>query len=118
MKPDRTLYCIEVQTELDGQNFTLALLESKPTEESATEILKNDGASFNPDYEKMTIYEPAILNEFAGKMEAVTISQADYNRLQKDSLKLALLEAGGVDNWEWYGDALEEFDNECKNNQL
>lgn len=33
--------------------------------------------------------------------------------LMADSLKLQALEEGGVDNWEWYGEAITQFlDNE------
>lgn len=36
----------------------------------------------------------------------VTISIEEYARLKEASETLDLLEAAGVDNWEWYGDAL------------
>jgi hypothetical protein len=39
----------------------------------------------------------------------ITITQKEYEELRKDSRKLAALEAGGVDNWEWYGESLKEF---------
>ncbi len=35
-------------------------------------------------------------------METVTISKEKYEQLLRDSELLAALEAGGVDNWEWY----------------
>lgn len=41
--------------------------------------------------------------------ETVTIPKAEYESLQRRSRKLAALEAGGVDNWEWYGESLSEF---------
>lgn len=52
----------------------------------------------------------------------VTITKREYLELQKQSLKLSYLERGGVDNWEWYGesldneydDTLEELDMELK----
>tara|TARA_R100000750_G_C2340537_1_gene94014 strand:+ start:226 stop:549 length:324 start_codon:yes stop_codon:yes gene_type:complete len=37
------------------------------------------------------------------------ISKKEYEKLIKDQSKLNALEAGGVDNWEFYGDALEEW---------
>lgn len=40
--------------------------------------------------------------------ELVTITKADYERLKLDSKKLSALEAGGVDNWEWYSDSLRD----------
>ena len=36
----------------------------------------------------------------------VTISRAEYLSLRLSAEKLAMLEAGGVDNWEWYGESL------------
>lgn len=32
-----------------------------------------------------------------------------FNELLRNERILYALEAAGVDNWEWYGDALEEF---------
>ena len=34
------------------------------------------------------------------------ITQEEYYRLKCAELKLDMLEAGGVDNWDWYGDSL------------
>lgn len=39
----------------------------------------------------------------------VTISKKEYDKLTKDSRKLRALEDGGVNNWEWYSEALKEF---------
>lgn len=41
--------------------------------------------------------------------ETVIISKRDFDKLNRDSRKLAALEAGGVDNWEWYGESLKDF---------
>lgn len=38
--------------------------------------------------------------------ETVTIPKSEYDSLKDDEATLRLLEAAGVDNWEWYGDAL------------
>lgn len=44
------------------------------------------------------------------------IEEKELARLLRNSAKLAALENGGVDNWDWYGDSLddnnywEEFD--------
>ena len=37
------------------------------------------------------------------------ISEELLIELMKDSLVLAALESGGVDNWEWYGDSRCDF---------
>lgn len=42
----------------------------------------------------------------------VEISISEYEELLKSEVKLRLLEEGGVDNWEWYGDSLEGLDEE------
>jgi len=41
--------------------------------------------------------------------EMVTITKAEYDVLKQDQFKLDCLERGGVDNWEWYGEALNEY---------
>lgn len=48
-------------------------------------------------------------NEPVEGFELVTISKEEYEQLKRDSYKLACLEAGGVDNWEWYGESLQVY---------
>ncbi len=36
----------------------------------------------------------------------ITISKKEYFDLRLASAKLLMLESGGVDNWEWYGESL------------
>jgi len=36
----------------------------------------------------------------------VTITVKEYEALKESDRVLGLLERGGVDNWEWYGEAL------------
>lgn len=40
--------------------------------------------------------------------ETVTITKKRYEELLDHAFKLSCLEAGGVDNWEWYSDSLRE----------
>lgn len=40
------------------------------------------------------------------------IDQARYDELIKAEKKLRALEGHGVDNWEWYDDAMEELEND------
>ena len=40
--------------------------------------------------------------------ETITITKSEYVRLQRDSRLLAALEAGGVNNWEWYSDSIND----------
>ena len=44
--------------------------------------------------------------------ETVEISKKRYKELLKAERKLIALENAGVDNWDWYGDAMEEIWNE------
>ena len=41
--------------------------------------------------------------------ETVVISKKEYEELKKDSMRLSCLFNAGVDNWEWYGDAMQEY---------
>lgn len=42
-------------------------------------------------------------------MENVTITKEQYEELLERSEILSALEAGGVDNWEWYGQSLKDY---------
>lgn len=41
--------------------------------------------------------------------KAYVVYENQLRELIHDSLKLMALENGGVDNWEWYGDSLNDF---------
>jgi formylmethanofuran dehydrogenase subunit E len=41
--------------------------------------------------------------------ETVTIPKKEYDALLKSQEKLNALEAGGVDNWEWYGESMMNY---------
>jgi len=51
-----------------------------------------------------------------GLEETVTISKTEYDRLIHASKMLEALEKGGVDNWDWYSESLNEFYPECFSN--
>lgn len=38
------------------------------------------------------------------------ISESELRELIHDSMKLCALESGGVDNWEWYGVSISDFE--------
>lgn len=46
------------------------------------------------------------------------ISEERYNELLKDSLMIRALDNAGVDNWEWYGEAIDIFYELCKENNI
>lgn len=41
--------------------------------------------------------------------ETITISKKLYDQLMDDSLFLNCLQNAGVDNWDWYDEAVEEY---------
>ena len=41
--------------------------------------------------------------------EMITITKARYDEMRKDELKLIALDNAGVDNWEWYSTAMDEY---------
>lgn len=41
--------------------------------------------------------------------ETITITKAEYDELLSDSRFLGCLQAGGVDNWDWYGEAQRDY---------
>lgn len=40
--------------------------------------------------------------------EYTIIPRVEYQKLLDDSKKLSCLEAGGVDNWDWYSESLQD----------
>ncbi len=50
-------------------------------------------------------------------METVTISKEEYEELKDIALRMRYLEAGGVDNREWYGESLEPYWEEKEKNE-
>jgi len=44
--------------------------------------------------------------------DRIEVDKETYVGLLIDSAKLRLLEEAGVDNWDWYGEALEELEDE------
>lgn len=44
------------------------------------------------------------------KQTAYLVDESRLAELLKEEQKLTLLENGGVDNWEWYGDSLNPDD--------
>ena len=43
-------------------------------------------------------------------MKYYAVSEDELRELIHDSMKLCALESGGVDNWEWYGVAISDFE--------
>ena len=45
-------------------------------------------------------------------MAMIEVDKKVYDRLVEAAKKLSALERAGVDNWEWYGDAMESMEEE------
>lgn len=41
--------------------------------------------------------------------ETITLTRKEYIQLKRAELLLECLQSGGVDNWDWYGEAYHEF---------
>lgn len=54
----------------------------------------------NPEYQK-------IIDDMC-----ITVTKLEYFRLRVIAEKLHLLETGGVDNWDWYGESLNPDEGE------
>lgn len=48
----------------------------------------------------------------------MNISDEEYQQLIHDSMKLQALENGGVDNWEWYDDSIDQWNEDNPRNEL
>ena len=60
-------------------------------------FLLEDCVRFIPDF-KLSDYD-----------ELTLVEKFELDELIRDSKVLSALEAGGVDNWEWYGESLKDF---------
>lgn len=47
--------------------------------------------------------------------ESVTITKEEYQQLKDDSLKLSCLYQGGVEDWNWYDEAIELYESQKEN---
>lgn len=51
-------------------------------------------------------------------MTQVTLKKSEYEKMQRELSKLYALEAGGVDNWEFYSESLTEWHKEIEVDEL
>ena len=51
-------------------------------------------------------------------MEAIIIPKNKFANLLRDINKLHRLECGGVDNWEWYGESLNNDDEDLSYEEI
>ena len=53
--------------------------------------------------------ESDFIEELCKEIQDMEISKERYEELLDAEMKLSCLEAGGVDNWDWYSESLEEY---------
>jgi hypothetical protein len=51
-------------------------------------------------------------------MTDVKLSQKEYDKMQRNLSKLYALEAGGVNNWEWFDESLKEWRKESELSEM
>lgn len=102
-----------------AENKTLIKQQEKQLADNKLEIQKSDNIVEN----RKSLSESAIAdyNEFKQKIKEledsvkvtvegeIKISGAEYQNLLKRDELLSALERGGVDNWEWYGEATKDL---------
>ena len=49
------------------------------------------------------------LEEWVNRLPENHSARKEYKGLVRDQRMLSALEAGGVDNWEWYSESLQDF---------
>lgn len=64
--------------------------------------------------ELTNFYGINIVCETADK-ESVIVNKNIFLKLIKSDLLLTCLNQGGVDNWDWYGEAYEEYEKDFEN---
>jgi hypothetical protein len=60
--------------------------------------------------EKIKVHDKIIVEIGKYSSSYKQVSNVEYKRLLKSQKILDALNAGGVDNWEWYGESLEKMD--------
>ena len=103
------------------ENYVSEQLSKSPDrlKEIRNEIVRTTSDSlFNMLYrsirEDIQLQISSILNAISGQGIRIqggshTISKEEYEELLDRDRKLSALEAGGVDNWEWYGESLSQY---------
>jgi len=86
---------VALQTEIEALNL------SRSAEFNLRNTAKAGVKKLSDEYNSMIIE----IQDYSRKNQQ--ISKRDYNKLISDQKILEALKAGGVDNWEWYGESLQ-----------
>lgn len=85
-------------------------------------MMKTVDTSFTPwtpsqsDMVSEDWYSVCVNPEPPAKDYLVLVSNNEYNSLYQDSVFLECLRSGGVDNWDWYGEACDLFEERMGSN--
>lgn len=111
--------CLKTSIETLNTIATYLLLESnegahenKYTKENGQDRLKQISAALVALQSKVAAAEYFIKRSSANRKQSkefVILDKPTYQYLMDETYFLTALEASGVDNWEWYGDAYDEF---------
>lgn len=66
--------------------------------------MTNDGIIAEYDKVKISFTAPPVVG-----VDYIAMPANEYISLLADSMKLCALESGGVDNWNWYGESIQDF---------
>jgi fused signal recognition particle receptor len=95
---------MEMQAKIDAENAKIEAEKQRLSDEEAARQAEIEAAAIVT--EQPPVETPAELQADAADAAMVTIPVSEYNELLHDSQKLAALELAGVDNWEYYDDAM------------
>lgn len=82
--------------------------KSKEDDLQARKMLESTTELVNKKRQELSVLEDSI-GALENSAASPPISAQELQRLNKADFKLGCLEAGGVDNWEWYSDSLDDF---------
>ena len=109
-----------IETQLSKNPHRLSELESKIKKETSEKLYDSLYYKIQNNIEsKMQTAISKLVNSIGGNNVRVDgsdelIAKEDYDELVYKSKVLDALEAGGVDNWEWYGESLKQYFGEDK----
>jgi len=100
----------EMLTAAETAETEAARLETQRVEQAAAQKVLDDAAEATAEAERVAAKKVADKKKKASPVEVamVSIPQAEYDSLIKDSEFLQALQQHGVDNWPGYGDACAE----------
>lgn len=104
-----------IETQLSKNPYRLSELESKIKKETSEKLYDSLYYKIQNNIEsKMQTAISKLVNSIGGNNVRVDgsdklITKEDYDELVHKSKVLDALEAGGVDNWEWYSESLKQY---------